>query len=80
MADADKDDQTFGAMASEKQEEADAVADKGGDPADELPEGEGQDPRPRAGGKASDGAPADADDPDEDAKETFPASDPPANY
>ncbi len=54
------DDSQFAKMAQEKQEQAGALAAKGIDPAEE-PEGEGQDPRPRAGSKASDGAQPDAD-------------------
>lgn len=49
------DDSQFAKMAQEKQEQADALDAKGEDPAEE-PEGEGEDPRPRAGSKASDGA------------------------
>ena len=54
------DDGQFGKMAQEKQEQADALEDKGIDPTEE-PEGEDQDPRPRAGSKASDGARPDTD-------------------
>jgi hypothetical protein len=49
------DDGQFGKMAQEKQDQADALDAKGVDPTEE-PEGEGQDPRPRAASKASDGA------------------------
>jgi hypothetical protein len=81
VTNADKSDQQFGRLASEKQEEADAMAAKGEDPATTEPEGEGEDPRPRAGSKASDGAPPQAGESnDEEVAETFPASDPPANY
>lgn len=92
MADATN-DQQFGRLASEKQEEADALAAKGEGPAGEEPEGVGQDPRPRAGGKASEGAPPaagddqgdqddldDQDDQDDLVEQTFPASDPPGTY
>lgn len=81
MADADNDDQQFGKLASEKQDEADALAAKGDDPAEAEPEGPGEDPRPRAGGKASEGAPPSAgDQEDDEVAQTFPASDPPGNY
>jgi hypothetical protein len=76
-------DTQFGRAAQEKQERADELLAEGRNPVDE-PEGAGADPRPRAGGKASQGAPAAADADqggvDEDSEESFPASDPPANY
>lgn len=53
------DDSQFGKMAQEKQEQADDLDAEGIDPTEE-PEGDGQDPRPRAGGKASEGAPPQA--------------------
>ena len=53
-------DTQFGTAAAAKEEEADRLAEAGIDPTD-VAEGEGHDPRPRAGGKASQGAPPDAD-------------------
>jgi len=44
----DSDDGQFGKMAQEKQDQADAMEAQGADPTEE-PEGEGQEPRPRAG-------------------------------
>ncbi len=54
-------DTEFGKAAQKKQEQADRLLAAGEDPL-QAPEGEGVDPRPRAGGKASEGAPPAADD------------------
>ena len=77
-------DTQFGRAAAQKAERADELAEEGKDPTVE-PEGDGAEPRPRAGGKASDGSPPAAeqessDDVDRDSQESFPASDAPANY
>jgi hypothetical protein len=53
-------DTAFGKAAKEKAEEADRLMAEGKDPLDAA-EGSGVDPRPRAGGKASSGAPPAAD-------------------
>ncbi|MCU4184457.1 hypothetical protein K6U06_08800 [Acidiferrimicrobium sp. IK] len=54
--DIDQADTSFGHQARQKQERADRLEEQGVDPTSQ-PEGEGADPRPRAGGKASGGAP-----------------------
>jgi hypothetical protein len=59
-SDIDESDTSFGRAAREKQEAADEMLAAGEDPTD-APEGENVDPRPRAGGKASEGAPPAAD-------------------
>ncbi len=60
QSDSYKTDTAFGTAAREKQEMADRLVADGKDPL-EADEGSGVDPRPRAGGKASDGAPSAAD-------------------
>ena len=81
-ADITENDTQFGRAAQRKQELADELVAQGRDPRDGS-EGDGVDPRPRAGGKASEGSPPAAEDEadvDRDSKESFPASDAPANY
>jgi hypothetical protein len=73
-------DTQFGRAAAQKAERADELAEEGKDPTAE-PEGAGVDPRPRAGGKASDGSPPAAAEEssaavDRDSQESFPASGP----
>jgi len=69
MTDMNPQDAEFGRAAQHKQEEADRLEEAGVDPVG-LDEREGADPRPRAGGKASEGAPSAAriengDDPEQ---------------
>jgi hypothetical protein len=81
QSDITENDTQFGKAAAEKAEAADRMADEGQDPSG-APEGAGSDPRPRAGGKASEGAPPAAEEEVDEStsKESFPASDPPSSY
>ena len=76
-------DTQFGRAAAEKADKADRIEQHGGDPT-KADEGPVTDPRPRAGGKASGGAPPagreDEAEAEEAGEESFPASDPPGNY